>query len=551
MPNPRGRQPIAVNQPPSGGSLYPFVNPSNDILYLLGDFFVSFDDIDDEIVYPLRVAWMYGFGTNAVAPPPGWPTPAHSHDLVIVDANDVVVFDSTLAITFTSSTWDNRLEILEWTNSDRICRCTKFTQWTQADINDGQTLTYDDYIEPVNGELQADCWYQLPKRITSVQVGLTNITGKKINFSEGYNVALTQLANRNPLALNLPLIQQTKSVVAGTRQVNQIQIAANVGNGLGAFPGCTSTELTVKTINRVKANSYSNFTLDGEGCIRYQRPVGLISSNPREFDYASFVLSPTESAAAVQFHNNCKNCCDCTYFAQTYQGIKRQWFLYKDVADLAQTTRDVYSSNRDRWLAQKAIRESTLMRVRLSPDGDCKIRWGVSLCNAGKCCISDLKLYVLWMEYVNGVLTTPVKPQFSCTSTYINGSAQCNGPEPIVPVNRGSNGDLQEYYWDYCDPQTITTVYGRHCVPDCRDVPATALKIVVFFAIYWGSQSDDPGTGQPCNYPQFPASMLPADVETTWNNTGTPIPAMFQSVKLSPFTVVSNNNPFCNRCDCE
>ena len=211
MSNPRGRQPIAVNQPPGGGSLYPFVNPSPDILYLLGDFFVSFDDLSDEIVYPLRVAWMYGFGTNSVSPPSGWPTPTHSHDLVVVDANDVIVFNSTLATRFTHSTWDNRLLILEWTNADRVCRCTKFTAWTQADIDDGQTITYDNYIEPVNGELQADCWYKLPKRITSVQVGLTNIKHKRIKLSEGYNVTLENLQATNVLLVTYqPYNKQNK-----------------------------------------------------------------------------------------------------------------------------------------------------------------------------------------------------------------------------------------------------------------------------------------------------------------------------------------------------
>lgn len=146
MANTRGRQPIGVNQPPGGGTNYPFVQPSSDIQYLLGDLFVSFDDLDDTYVFPLKVSWMYGFGTNAVAPPAGYPAPTHAQDIIVTDANDVVVFDSTTATKFTSDVWDSRLLILEWTNTDSILRCVQHTEWTQADIDDGLDKVYDDYI---------------------------------------------------------------------------------------------------------------------------------------------------------------------------------------------------------------------------------------------------------------------------------------------------------------------------------------------------------------------------------------------------------------------
>lgn len=558
MPNPRGRQPIAVNQPPSGGSLYPFVNPSPDILYLLGDFFVSFDDLADEIVYPLRVAWMYGFGTNSVSPPAGWPTPTHNHDLVIVDANDVVVFDSTLAIRFTHSTWDNRLLILEWTNVDRVCRCTKFTEWTQADVNDGQTITYDNYIEPSNGELQADCWYKLPKRITSIQVGLTNIKNKRIKLSEGYNVTLENLSSTDAIANILQITQQTTQVVEGTRLTNRVAIAAQPGTGLGAFPGCTGTDLTVKTINRAPANDFGNFTLDGEGCIRYQRPVGLLSNNPREFTYASFVLDPAASASAIQLHNNCKNCCDCTYFAQTYQGLKRQWFLYKDVADLAQETRDIYAQNRQRWLTQKTIRESHMIRARVSIDGNCKVRWGISLCNSGKCCVSEVSLNVIFVEYINGVITTPVIPQVPCLPSYIEGSEECDGPVPILPISNGPDGNFQTYKWNYSDPQTVTLVYGRHIIPDCKNVPETALKLRLIAWASWNNIGIDPThTGGPveCLYNWTEGYELPIEVQNIITNSGGTIPDKVYGLYESSLIVVSSVNPLCtsdlggSRCD--
>jgi hypothetical protein len=550
MSNPRGRQPIGVNQPPGGGSLYPFVAPSGDILYLLGDFFVSFDDLQDEIVYPLRVAWMYGFGSVIVSPPSGWPTPAHSHDLVVVDANDQVVFDSTVATEFTSRSWDNRLLVLEWKTEDKVCRCTKFTTWTAADIADGQTLSYDNYILPANGELQADCWYKLPKRVTSLQVGLTNIAHTRIRLDEGYNISLTPLENVNNFTLQLPNLAQTKPLAEGTRVTNRVSISAVPGNGLGTFPGCVDSELVIRTINRVRSNNYQNFNLDSSDCIRYQRPVGLLSAFPRQFDYAAFGLTHAEAASALEFNNDCKNCCDCTYFAQTYQGLKRQWFLYKDVADLAQTTRDVYSSNKDRWVAQKQIRETDMLRLRLFMDGNCKIRWGVAFCNASKCCISNVKIYLTWIEYKDGIISQPTVPQYDCPPAYINGSAQCDSEVAILPEKFGIQGNIFRYSFNYSDPQSITTISGKHCVPDCRYLPDGSVKTALYASVVWEGIADNPATGQPCVYTGIPNTSVPPEVVSVWATAGLTLPTTVYSQKLTQISIVDQVNAFCKRCEC-
>lgn len=550
MSNPRGRQPIGVNQPPGGGSLYPFVAPSGDILYLLGDFFLSFDDLPDEIEYPLRVAWMYGFGSVIVAPIPGYPTPTHSHDLVVVDANDVVVFNSVAATEFTARSWDNRLLILEWKTVDKVCRCTKHTAWTAADIADGQTISYNNYIAPINGELQADCWYKLPKRVTSLQVGLTNIAHTRVRLDEGYNIGITRLEDTATSNLQLPNLTQTKFLVEGTRNFHRIAISAVPGNGLGTFPGCVGSDLVIRTVNRVRSNPYQNFTLDADDCIRYQRPVGLLSAMPREFDYAAFDLTQEEAASALELNNDCQNCCDCTYFAQTYQGLKRQWFLYKDVADLSQTTRDVYASNRQRWIEQKQIRETDMLRLRLMMDGNCKIRWGVGFCNASKCCIGNVKIYLTWIEYVNGVVVSPTISQYNCPPAYINGSAQCDGQVAILPETFGSKQTVFVYSFDYSDPQSITTISGRQCVPDCNQLPESAVKIALYAAVTWENISDNPATGEPCTYATVPTESIPAEVQAIWNAVGVTAPAAVYSQKLTPISIVDKVNPFCKRCDC-
>lgn len=551
MPNPRGRQAIGINQPPSGGSFYPFVQPSTDIQELLGDLFVSFDDLSDEVAYPLRVAWMYGFGSVSVPVPPGWPTPTHSHDLVIVDDNDVVVFDSTQAETFTSSTWDNRLLILEWTNADRVCRCTKYTEWTAADIASGQTRTYDQYIEPVNGELQADCWYKLPKRITSIQVGLTSVGKTAVTFSEGYNMALTHLTEQTIPELSLVSLTDVKPLKVGRRTVNRIELDATPGSGLGTFPGCVGEEVQLRTINRVSGNSYQNFNYDTEGCIRSQRPVSVTSLLPRELTYASFELSTTQSRSAIRLSNDCTNCCDCTYFAQTYQGLKRQWFLYKDVASLAEETRNTYNSNRERWLIQKQIRESARLRGRVVIDGDGKFRWGIGYCNARSCIAVDGYFYVSFLVFINGVYM-PYEEIIDCEPAYVEGPRECNGPVPILPVPPPN-----PFFWGY-NVRTYAvyplaagdnmTINGRICIPAAKSLPPGSVKVRL-----WGASHFDsipcPPTAPPCGVQWI--NPIFADAETMLDLAGYPPPIEVDSEYTGELTVIDGTNPYCNRCDCE
>ena len=188
--NVRGRQPIGVDQPEGSGSDFPFVRPSYDVQQLFGDLFLSFDDLDDVVSYPLKVSWCYGFGDVNNTPPVGYPTPTHDYDIVITDANDLTVFDSTQASTMYTSIWDDRLLIVEWQNpTGGVCRVVNYLAWTQDDVDQGIVRDYDKYLEVTDGELHASCWYKIPKRLRSIQVGVNNFSSSKlITFEEGYNM---------------------------------------------------------------------------------------------------------------------------------------------------------------------------------------------------------------------------------------------------------------------------------------------------------------------------------------------------------------------------
>jgi hypothetical protein len=453
------------------------------------------------------------------------------------------VFDSTLAETFTATPWDNRLLILEWTNEDRVCRCTMHTAWTQADVDDNQTLTYDNYITPENGELQAECWYKMPKRVTSIRVGVNYMEKQAVALAEGYNMKLTHLTTSTRPVLNLTAPRATRTLIPGTRKINRIVLDASPGNGKGTVPAnCTDT--SVRAINGIGANDYNNFNLDAEGCVRIKRPVMLTNLEPREFDYAT-----DADRATLAFNNNCKNCCDCESFARTYQGIKRQWFLYRNVADLATDTRDRYEDNRARWLEQKAARAQDNFNIRLSLDGNGNVRWGFSFCNVSKCCLIGLNAWMFWRAYLDDL---PVIPNSNyCGPASFIGDDFCGVATKILPTTyQPTGGDVLNFKWNRSDPQTTTTLSGRHCFPDAKGLAKGRYKVNLYMFITWTVRSPDPTTGDPCLYNQFPLVDLPADIQETLQTLELE-PDPIYSVKETEYKIVDPTNPYCNRCNCE
>lgn len=552
MAHTRGRQPIGFNQPPGGGSNYPFVKPSDDIKYLLADFFLSFDDIDETFKAPFSVKWLYGFGTTTYSgtPPAGYPTPTHNHDIIVVDSEDNVVFDSTSADTFYSSVWDNRLLVLEWQTGDKVLRCTKHIEWTQADLDAGLDVNYSAYIEPANGELQADTCYRIPKRVTSLTVGLNQIAATSAVLKSGYNFNLTTGNQIDVPSLGLEGVLGASGDEGASRLKNTINLSAVPGDGLGVFPGCVGQSTVLRTINRIQSNEYQDFNWDAEGCIRYQRPVGLTSLTPRTFTYASLLVPSSTAKAAIEVLNNCTNCCDCMYFARTYQGIKRQWSLYKEVADVATTARDFHNLNVDRWTTQRAIRQRDSVRIRLRQDYDSKLSWGISLCNARKCCVQQVIFRLTWLYYVNGGVATPIEPIFACNSVEVDGSPQCNGPEKVAVTVETTDGIVCNVQCDYADPGTVIAIAGRHCFPDANTLAPGNVKIRLIVHVHVNEVLDPELYGD-CAEFFVKQEDIDADALNIWTAKGLSTPSNIIAQKKSDIVVVDPRSPFCQGCDCE
>jgi len=556
------RQPIGVNQPPSGGTNYPFVRPSSDIQYLLGDVYLSYPDDTCIYEYPLRVEWLYGFGTSSVTPPSGYPTPTHAHDVIIKDANNVIVFDSTSASNYDTHAWGDRLLIIEWEEPDdhTVCRCTKFTK-----ADDGSSLDphFGDYIVPAlidpdntpGGILDPRTYNKLPQRLTSISTGITKLDGH-IKLEGNYNIDIevnpAEIGLEDLSLADLGLTTAASSLIPGKRASTRIRISAEAGSGTGAFPSCVGTEPVVRRITGGSANEWGNLTFDpGNACLRSQRPVGLTSTYPREFAYASAMPVPPD--AAIEVLNDCAPCCDCDYFARTYQGLKRQWFGYQNIATDGLVARDQHQANIARWHAAKECRENDPLRLVVAIQPDCKTQFGISFGNTSKCCLVGVHVRFTIFYERGGVI---LKPGDSCFGFY-----NCVDP-PDAPEPRG-NSELEftpqkdgpirytlmgeyptfECVADYLSPGDVGRCAFKVCNPNCKVTDKISYRVDVF----WEDVLTPEGQ-PPCDYPTV---TVPSDIIDIWNEgtLGVPLePVHF--TKTSVERPLNPLNAFCASCVC-
>ena len=503
--NDRARQAIGVNQPPGGGTNFPFIRPSPDIQHLLGDFYLSYSDDYCVYTYPFQIKWFYGFGLNQVSNPlPGY-VPIHDYDVVVLDASDAVVFDSTVAgigndddnpNPYYTSTWQGRLLVIEWTNEyeDTVCRCTKYTGWDSysTDYQDYDNYIVPDSVDPdltPGGNLDPRTYNKLPQRLRSLRVIPNNnasvgtLLKGDISFHEGYNIEVQ--ANASDVGLgdldltNLGLVTTAK-VVEGSRFTNRISIVAEPGLGIGTKSGCEDEAPPVRRINSLVANDWQNATLDlGDGCIRSQRPISLSNECPREFEYGDGVIGDADAPYAHQVLNDCVSCCDCDYFARTYQGLKRQWFSYQTIATDALEARDILDENVKRWQYQKACREENPLVTVMSIQPDCKENISVTFGNTSQCCLIGVHIRLTFEYFYNGAWVT-YPNEDPCTNGSavmgeIKSSENLNGP---VPYELVGSFPVFDAVASYVNPGDSVRLGFKLCIPGCDD--ESKLKLTVY-----------------------------------------------------------------------
>lgn len=426
----------AVNQPPYGGTDYPFIAPS-DLEGVVLDFYVSY--YDPSRVHSLPFSLTISGTTLTV-------TDANSDTVASFQKDDCQL-----------RAWGDRT-VREWTADPVVVRMVH-----TADYGDG-----DGVLDPRTCNRQT-------AHVRSVRVGLVRLTGK-VRFVAGYNV---ELSGVTPDLTNV-----------GGRSVSRVHMNAVPGAGDGRLPGCDDVETVLRRINRVQPDCSGNFIVELDDCFRGQLPLFVSGAmgEARTAQYSAEGLSAEEAAHAIKLYSDCHPCCECSYYVRTYKGLKRVWNNWKTVATQTQATRDTHHENIERWEAARACREANPAKLLMSSVGNCKVAVGGSFCNTTNCCLSGVELRFTFRKFEAGVEVPWTSG--TVTEAFISGSPT-DGEEAYAPLIAGP---VVRFFLDYADPNATSVARMKFCLPACLATQSVSVTLTV----HVDTVLNDPETDEPC-----------------------------------------------------
>jgi hypothetical protein len=392
-----GREPVSICQQFRMGTDYPLIKPSDDIRNLLADFFLAYEEPGDysfvanRLTQPFRIAWLFGYGCLP-SDIPNFTSAAtfHNVDLVIVDAFDQPVFDSTQAASYHEQAWGDRLMLHEWRTESAVCRIVVHTKW-HASSDSPEPQFYELFIMPDSAVIDSRTIRRMPQRIRKLVVNGSPLAGE-VELISGYNVAFE---NAGPIASPTTTGQLLDALLAiptaGGRAGYKIEFDGTPGGGAGHAPGCDSVEPAFTTINGIGPDAAGHFLLNGAaatedvGCYWFQQP-----------DTRADALA-TVTSATLQLNNDCRPCCTCDDFVQVKLGIDSVFKRWQSIATHAQVIRDSYKTGRARWLAQKVCREAKNQKLKLTSNCAGFIGIGYSFCsNLSTCEGRSRSTFLFW-----------------------------------------------------------------------------------------------------------------------------------------------------------
>jgi hypothetical protein len=385
--SPTGRHGIGVIQPQSGLD-YPLVSPSADIEYLLADFYLAYEFITPPPAHPLHIKWLYGVGCATVAKPPGVPNPTHAADIIVVDANNVEVFNSTTGGT-AFSTWcwglskaaacpgNYDYKIYEWTNSRGVCRLVAYQTWPPAasGLDETAARNFATHIEPESAILDERAVYRLPKRVTAFVLPA---------YLNNLDIRLTDTAVDIAAGLN-NVITASDAQQRGLRYTRQIGISAIPGAGSGKYVDCVETQPVIRSLNGL---SGPNILITAKDC--------LWSYLPTTYNNVNDKLSPQRVAntATQKIGSNCPACCTCQDYVDmaTYMNATRN--RYKVIGATANNVLLMHSDNITRWENQRLCRLQKPLKVCMSAQRCPYLDVVAQYCNSCDDCATDVAIQV-------------------------------------------------------------------------------------------------------------------------------------------------------------
>lgn len=402
----------AVNQAPGGGTDYPFP-AENDLAGRVLDVYLSYADPEcsHDLPFSLTVA-----GTTYTVRDAGGTTVAAG------DAGDA---DTTV--------WGDRT-VYQWVGEAAVLRVVVRT----------------DLIADGSGALDPRTANRVAGRVESLAVS-TDVSGTRrktgdVALANGYNTTLTYLE---------------PALTDGGRYVRQVRLDVSPAAGLGRAPGCEELEPVVRSVNNVRAAAGGNVVLTAGGgqddgrCFRIYTPTAITATSPR-------TAGLTHGANTVRISSDCAPCCTCTQYVRTYEGLRRMVSRWQSLVNDAQSARDVYAANRERWIAQRSCRLNRPLRATAGSMAACLVPVSAAFCNMSRTCLKPLELRIT-VDAGEVIVPEFYGPAF------VSGSST-NGDEKYVPAVEVVGGKVTFVTtFPYADPQSTSQVRFRVKIPGCTD----------------------------------------------------------------------------------
>jgi hypothetical protein len=398
---PGGRGGIGVVQPQSGLD-YPLVAPSDDVRYLLADFYLAYDDPgfyrSDELLrqHPLRIKWLYGVGCEPAAAP-GWaPAPVHDADILIVDADDNTVFDSTQLVPeggdtefrrFLKRNWGDNYDVYEWTGLNGVCRLVVHKTWPPS--FEIAPKNWPVHLAPENAVLDERAVYKIPRRLRSLTV-----------VSQNAEVGAVRQTGAIFAAGNNMIIANAATTTSGLRQNTNITFTAEPGAGAGKYDDCPEEpSQPIYRLNGGTPNEYGDLTLSGPDCIWIRQPTTL------NIEGRAAPVRPN-GKAALAIGSNCPPCCDCPDYANTALYMNRIASRYATIGKRSHEVKLLHENNIDRWAEQRECRLQKPLKVILTPQNCPFMDVVIMYCNQCQQCAENGLLTVDFSTFPPGATAT-------------------------------------------------------------------------------------------------------------------------------------------------
>lgn len=423
-----------------GATDYPLVKPSADVRHLLADACLT---LPSSPIYqhPLRIVWLSGFdayfgscastelpptppaeyGGNVRAFDPTLVLPTYTQrngaDVVIYDAANQVVFDSTTVTQYVTSAYGPRLRVHQWTAANAVLRVTQHTAFPSIPM----AYVVPHVITPARAVLDERVADYQPVCLTGFTIDDNpTVFSGALKIVPGYNT------NTSP---------GTTATTPSITRSGSLLLSALLNSGLGRAPAtCDNETIPITSIGQVAPSAYGSFVLSGDPCY-WVRPVVTLAGNKA-------TIIPNR----FQIGNDCGPCCDCPDYVATALGIQNVFSQFQAVGAQAETTRDSFAAGLLRWSNVAGLQAPYLVQSRFLVNHTQYLDGVLQICNSSQNCLREFQMTVNLTLLQTGVSPSTIKYLLVPTTSYISNLCNDMLPCPVSNIGATYSGSLDPGY---------------------------------------------------------------------------------------------------------